>query len=303
MRLSFLLNWRLNPYHIPIIVAKQLGFYKNYDIDLSILEPSNPSEVTKIIGENQIPLGLKAMVHCYAARSRGYNIKSIGTLLDEPPTGLIALKEKNINSIQDIIGKKIGYVGEFGKVMIDDLAKQAGIEPNQYTTIKVGMDGADAIRQNIVDATIGIACVQQLELEYYNLDTKMLRIDEMANLGCCCFCSILFIANEDFIDKERKLLQSFLAATLDGAKLTRENPEQAFDCFSKFRISANTQLNKKIFYHMLPFVSRDLLNNQRDWQKVGGYAKRLNIVEQDYDYTQCFTNEFVPEQQAFCEAS
>lgn len=30
----------------------------------------------------------------------------------------------------------------------------------------------------------------------------MLRIDELAELGCCCFCSILIIANESFLARE-----------------------------------------------------------------------------------------------------
>ena len=32
-------------------------------------------------------------------------------------------------------------------------------------------------------------------------DVRMLRIDELAELGCCCFCSILYIGNEKFIEE------------------------------------------------------------------------------------------------------
>ena len=41
-----------------------------------------------------------------------------GTLLDEPPTGLIFKKSTKIESIQDLVGKKIGYIGHFGKIMV-----------------------------------------------------------------------------------------------------------------------------------------------------------------------------------------
>lgn len=82
MLVPLLLNWSLNPYHTPIAVAKEKGFYENYNIDLCLLEPNSPSDVTKIIGEGHVPIALKAMVHCYAARDRGYQIRSFGTLLD-----------------------------------------------------------------------------------------------------------------------------------------------------------------------------------------------------------------------------
>merc|ERR1712127_524247 len=113
---TFLLNWYANPYHTPIYVAKEQGWLKEEGIDLAILEATDPSDVTEIVGDGAIGLGLKAMIHILAAKDKGIDMKSFGTLLDEPPTGLI-------NKFSDIQGKKVGYIGPFGKVMIDDLAK------------------------------------------------------------------------------------------------------------------------------------------------------------------------------------
>ncbi len=42
---------------------------------------------------------------------------SIGSLLDEPFTGVVYLKDSGITTdFRTLKGKKIGYVGEFGKV-------------------------------------------------------------------------------------------------------------------------------------------------------------------------------------------
>ena len=43
--------------------------------------------------------------------------------------GLIALKSSGISEFKDIVGKKVGYIGHFGKVMVDDLAKQGAWSP------------------------------------------------------------------------------------------------------------------------------------------------------------------------------
>ena len=45
-RTTLLLNWYTNPYHAPILVAQELGFYEQEGIKLAILEPSDPSDVT-----------------------------------------------------------------------------------------------------------------------------------------------------------------------------------------------------------------------------------------------------------------
>lgn len=294
-RTSLLLNWYANPYHTPIFVAKQLGFYKEQAINLSIIQPTDPSDVTELVGQGSIDLGLKAMVHCYAARSRKYPVKSIGTLMDEPPTGLIFSKKSSITSFNDIIGKKLGYVGEFGKIMIDDLAKRAGIATDQYETVRVGMNVANAISKGIIDAGIGIGCFQKVELEFNHDEIEMLRIDELAGLGCCCFCSVMFIAREQMLEKESLLLKKFMKATQRGLSFTLENPHKAYEHVCQEYPKLDTPLYKKIFVSCLPFFSRTLLNTERDWEKVGLYAERLQIVPKNYDPKQCYTNKFIPE--------
>lgn len=64
--------------------------------------------MTEIVGDGAIGLGLKAMIHILAAKDKGIDMKSFGTLLDEPPTGLIHKKSANINKFSDIQGKKVG---------------------------------------------------------------------------------------------------------------------------------------------------------------------------------------------------
>lgn len=51
------------------------------------------------------------------AKARNFPVLSIGSLLDEPFTGVVYLKDSGITTdFRTLKGKKIGYVGEFGKV-------------------------------------------------------------------------------------------------------------------------------------------------------------------------------------------
>jgi ABC-type nitrate/sulfonate/bicarbonate transport system substrate-binding protein len=51
------------------------------------------------------------------AKARGFPVTSFGSLLDEPFTGVVYLKESGITTdFRSLKGKRIGYVGEFGKV-------------------------------------------------------------------------------------------------------------------------------------------------------------------------------------------
>ncbi len=44
----------------------------------------------------------------------------------------------------------------------------------------------------------------------------------------------------------------------------------------------------------LPFFSRNLFNVERDWDKVGRYTKHLNIVDEHFAVSDCYTNQFLP---------
>ncbi|MDF1756711.1 MAG: ABC transporter substrate-binding protein [Legionellaceae bacterium] len=293
-RVSLLLNWYTNPYHAPILVAKQLGFYAEEDIKLAILEPNDPSDVTELVGLGTVDFGVKAMIHTVAARAKGYPVTSIGTLLDEPPTGLIALKSSGINSFQDIVGKRVGYIGEFGKKIIDDLASLAGIDPGSYETIRIGMNVTDAICRDVIDTGIGFINFQQVELEHLKGETVFLRIDQLAGLGCCCFCSVQFIVPERMLAKP-ELLQGFLRATQRGAAFTTEKPEEAYELICQAKPQLRTEMYHKIFIRTLPFFSRNLLNVERDWNKVGRYTKHLGIIDEKFDVSKCYDNQYLPE--------
>merc|ERR1712129_411094 len=278
---TFLLNWYANPYHTPIYVAKEQGWLKEEGIDLAILEATDPSDVTEIVGDGAIGLGLKAMIHILAAKDKGIDLKSFGTLLDEPPTGLIHKKSANINKFSDIQGKKVGYIGHFGKVMIDDLAKQAGIPLDSFETVRVGMNVTAAILRGDIDTGVGFTNFQRIELEELSAeDAGMLRIDELNDLGCCCFCSVQYVANGDYFEKNPEKISGFMRAMRRATEFTIEHPDAAW----KIMTRANPRLD-----------NNNLLNVDRDWEKVGQFCKHLGVLETDFDQHSVWTNEHVPE--------
>lgn len=292
-RTTILLNWYANPYHSPIYVAHSLGYYEEEGIKLAILEPNDPSDVTEIVGSGHVDFGVKAMIHTVAARGKGYPLTSIGTLLDEPPTGLIALKSSGINTFQDIIGKRVGYIGEFGKIIIDNLAKLAGIHPGSYETVRIGMNVTDAICRNVIDTGIGFINFQKVELEHLQGETDFLRLDQLAGLGCCCFCSIQFIVS-DRMFAQPELIKGFLNATQRGAAFTTEYPDKAYELLCLAKPQLRTLMYHTIFLRTLPFFSRTLLNVDRDWEKVGRFARHLGVIDELFDVNTCYTNGLLP---------
>jgi len=298
-KITFLTNWHATPYHAPLYLAQAKGFFKDEGIQVALLEPNDPSDVTEIIGTGKVDLGFKAMIHTLAAKARHFPVLSIGSLLDEPFTGVVYLKDSGITTdFRTLKGKRIGYVGEFGKIQIDELTSHYGMSPTDYTAVRCGMNVSRAIINREIDAGIGLENVQMVELEEWlvgqnrpKTDVQMLRIDELAELGCCCFCSVLYIGNESFIAQNPDKVRAFMRAVKKATDFVLASPEEAWKEYEAFKPAMATPLNRKIFERSFAYFSRDLKNVQRDWEKVTKYGKRLGVLEESFEPN--YTNEFL----------
>jgi len=104
--------------------------------------------------------------------------------------------------------------------------------PADYTAIRCGMDVSKAIISGTIDAGIGLENVQMVELEEWlktqgrpTDDVQMLRIDELAELGCCCFCSILYIGERSCPTVSRQSALTNLQPTMPSSTPTpRRSP-------------------------------------------------------------------------------
>lgn len=194
-------------------------------------------------------------------------------------------------------GKKIGYVGEFGKIQLDELTAHYGMSPEDYSAVRVGMNVTRSIITGEIDAGIGLENVQMVELEEWLVsqgrgrdEVKMLRIDELAQLGCCCFCSILYIANDAFLAANPEKVSAFLRACKRATDFVLASPDAAWEEFIAFKPAMNTPVNLKIFERSFAYFSPDLQNVQRDWEKVTRYGKRLGVLDEGFksNYTNAY---------------
>lgn len=169
---------------------------------------------------------------------------------------------------------------------------------DDYTAVRCGMNVTKAIIKGEIDAGIGLENVQMVELEEWlatqgrpKSDVQMLRIDELAELGCCCFCSVLYIVNEGFLSENPEKVAKFMKAVKKATDYVLANPAQAYEEYIDVKPIMATPVNRKIFERSYAYFSKDLKNVQRDWTKVTNYGKRLGVL--DADFIPNYTNRFL----------
>ena len=184
------------------------------------------------------------------------------------------------------------------QIQIDELTKHYGMSTDDYTAVRCGMNVTKAIIRGEIDAGIGLENVQMVELADWLAtqnrprdDVQMLRIDELAELGCCCFCSILYIANDAFLAANPEKVRKFLRAVKRATDFVLAAPAQAYEEYVDVKPIMGTPVNRKIFERSYAFFSQDVKNVNRDWQKVTNYGKRLGIL--DPSFVPNYTNEYL----------
>jgi pyrimidine precursor biosynthesis enzyme len=169
---------------------------------------------------------------------------------------------------------------------------------DDYTAVRCGMNVTKAIIRGDIHAGIGLENVQMVELEEWlasqgrpREDVQMLRIDQLAELGCCCFCSILYIANDSFLAANPDKVQKFMRAVKRATDYVLAEPASAFEEYIDVKPIMGTPVNRKIFERSYAYFSRDLKNVRRDWEKVTNYGKRLGILADSF--VPNYTNEYL----------
>lgn len=169
---------------------------------------------------------------------------------------------------------------------------------DDYTAVRCGMNVTKAIIRGDIDAGIGLENVQMVELAEWlaeqgrpRSDVQMLRIDQLAELGCCCFCSILYIANDKFLAENPEKVRKFMSAVKRATDDVLADPAKAYEEYIDVKPIMATPVNRKIFERSYAYFSRDLKNVDRDWMKVTRYGKRLGILDEDFKSN--YTNEYL----------
>lgn len=192
------------------------------------------------------------------------------------------------------------------------------MKPLDYEAVRCGMNVSKAIIEGSIDAGIGLENVQMVELEEWlasnsrpRSDVQMLRIDELAELGCCCFCSILYIgkllfvfiretcltwasaliANDKFMTENPEKIRKFMKAVKRATDHVLASPAEAYKTYIDIKPVMASDVNRKIFERSYAYFSKDLKNVQRDWDKVTKYGKRLGVLNEDFKPN--YTNQFL----------
>lgn len=297
-QLTLILDWLPNPNHVPLYVAQEMGFFAAEGLAVSVQAPTafDPSDPAKLAASGRADLAITTPINLIIIRAQNVPLTAIGSLIQKPLGGLLALKGRGIQTLKDFKGRTIGYSLEPEEpVLWAAMLETAGLRPGDYSLVNVGFDTLPALLTGQVDAIGAFRNVEKILIEAQEQkETVFFPFEEH---GIPDHPQLIFIANETTVQQKTELLRKFLRAIARGAAFTLQEPARAFALFLKANpdLQREAGLNKKFFDATLAFFAGAPCHNQLEkWEKLQSFLFERKLIERTGALSQLVTVNLLP---------
>ncbi|MBP2167259.1 putative hydroxymethylpyrimidine transport system substrate-binding protein [Erwinia toletana] len=252
-KITLMLDWYINPDHAPIMVAEQIGAFKQEGLEVKIVPPSDPALPPRLVAAGKADLAITYQPQLHFFADQGLPLMRVGTLINSPLNTVMTL-DKNITSPADLRGKKIGYsVSGIEEATLSAMLRQQKLSTGDVKMINVNFQLTSALLAGQVDAIIGgYRNIEALELELQGKKPVVLNVEDY---GVPAYDELIIVANKAEVNQPK--IKKFLAALQKGARYLQAHPEQTWSSFASSHPELNTELNRRAWQKTLPLFARD----------------------------------------------
>ncbi|WP_447972769.1 ABC transporter substrate-binding protein [Nitrospira sp. Kam-Ns4a] len=291
------LEWFLNPDHLPLVVAKERGYFREEGLALSILVPTVPEESLDLVGRGKADFGVGEQTNLIKARAQGLPLLSIGPLLAHTVVCLMYLKDGPIRRLEDLRGRRVGWPGlEIDLPILDALLEATGLTRADIQPVDVGFALTDALVTGKADAVFG-AFVNYEQVEAEQRGAAVEFVSPTA-YGVPDLYQLVVFASERLAARRPALVRAFARAYARGLADTHANPDEALRLYQRAHSLADPELSAKTFRATLPYFPRDLRQDSARWKRVRDWLYARRVIAHNPPLSSLFTNRFAAKLEA-----
>nr|BAL57365.1 sulfonate/nitrate/taurine transport system substrate-binding protein [uncultured Acetothermia bacterium]BAL58881.1 sulfonate/nitrate/taurine transport system substrate-binding protein [Candidatus Acetothermum autotrophicum] len=296
--LVVVLDWLPNPNHVPLYVAQEMGFFRAEGLAVSLQAPTafDPSDPAKLAASGRADLALTTPINLIVIRAQNVPLTAVGSLIQKPLGGLLALKERGIRTLADFKGRTIGYSLEPEEpVLWAAMLETAGLKPGDYRLLNVGFDTLPALLTGQVDAIGAFRNVEKILVEVQ--ERKETVFFAMEEHGIPEHPQLVFVANEAVTQQKSDLFRRFLRAVARAVTLTFQDPARSFELFLKANpdLQREAELQRRFFDATVALFAGAPCHNQLEqWAKLQDFLFERKLIERRSELSKLVTVNLLP---------
>ncbi|HKW86686.1 MAG TPA: ABC transporter substrate-binding protein [Nitrospiraceae bacterium] len=287
------LEWFLNPDHLPFVVAKERGFFREEGLDLSILVPTVPEESLDLVARGKADFGVGEQTNLIKARSHGQPLISIGPLLTHTVVCLMYLKDGPIKRLENLRHRWVGWPGlEIDLPILDTMLEAAGLTLDDILPVDVGFALTDALMTGKADAVFGaFVNYEQVEAELKGASVEFVS---PTTYNVPDLYQLVIMTSDRMARRHPQIVRGFSRALARGLAMTHEQPDEALRLYQKANAIADQDLSAKTFRATLPYFPKSLRQDGSRWKAVHDWLHQRSVISKKMPLEQLFTNRFMP---------
>lgn len=294
-KFSVVLDWYPNAVHGFIYNAIEKGYYAEEGLDVQIYFPANVNDAISLTAAGKADVGIyypNDIIRAIA--NEDIPVKSVGTIVQSPLNVIVSLKDKNITSPKDFVGKTIGYSGtEFNEALIKTMMESVGASMDDVTLIDVGFDLMTSMTTGKVDATIG--CLVNHEVPALEEEGFEVNYFFPTEYGVPNYSELVFVAGNNNINENSEKIEKFLRASQKGFEDMKNDPQGTLTTLLENQNEENFPLSEGVEQRsidvLLPLMENEnakfLTQNKELWQNDINWLKEQGLINKEITVEDC----------------
>ena len=301
-KIKFQLDWIIEGKHVPFFVARDRGFFKKNNLEVTLLEGKGSANSATFVDVGQAEYSYGDFLTAVQVISKGGKNRALGIGMAFNGGALIFLESSGIKTARDLEGKSFGTnPGDFAYVLLPAIAAASKFDHSKVV-IKT-MEPAvrtPALFEGRIDFMSGTngSSIQRMAI-LGKKQGKQIKYLFFKDLGLETYGHVLQ-AREDRIKNNPDHVKRFVTAVFDAWAWSLKNPKEAFEIFMK----ANPQNDRDISLAQMEAGLDDVVDAASKERGLGymtdAMMKRSVDIANKYfelspavDYKMTYTNQFI----------
>jgi len=250
----------------------------------------------KLVGVSQADFAMLGGDQVIQARAQEVPLVYVANYYNAFPISIFSLKEQNIQSPKDLVGKKVGLPAFWGATYTGwrALLYDAKIKEMDVQTQDIGFTQVAAITQGMVDAAAGYSNNEPVQLKLAGKEINVINVGDYSKL-----VGIGLVTNEKMIAERPQIVQGVVTALRRGIQDTINNPNEAIDATLAFLPEAggaNLKTTQAVLNATIDLWKSPHLGyvDSAAWAASYKFMKDAAFIKTDFDVTRAYTDKFVP---------